>query len=230
MAWWEEEKQRKTARGKKTRGEQVDRKFEPCHVGSRHLLSGLLYCGHNEGEKHPMLADFIPAKKGQRGHWDFYICARKKNSRDLKCDSKRIGARVLETSIIQALIEQVLTRDNLRPIADTIAQQLLETNQSASTRLSVVQTELQQVERQIDNLLSAIEDMGLSPSLKEKLTKREAECERLKSHAAQLQALVVQVSDIPRGAMTYSMNGLTRCASRCKVRIQKSLDVRFDIL
>ncbi len=145
-----------------------------------------------------MLADFIPAKKGQRGHWDFYICARKKNSRDLKCDSKRIGARVLETSIIQALIEQVLTRDNLRPIADTIAQQLLETNQSASTRLSVVQTELQQVERQIDNLLSAIEDMGLSPSLKEKLTKREAECERLKSHAAQLQALVVQVSDIPR--------------------------------
>ncbi|MBK8024962.1 MAG: recombinase family protein [Chloroflexi bacterium] len=198
MAWWEAEQQQRTERSKKMRGEQLDGKLEPRRVGARHLLSGILYCGHNEGEEHPMLADAIPAKKGQHGRWDFYICSRKKNSRSQKCSSKRIGARILEQSVTQALFEHVLTRENLRQLADTIAQQLSDTNHDASVRLAAVQAELQQVERQIDNLLSAIEEMGLSPSLREKLTKREAERERLKTQADQLHRLVVKAADIPR--------------------------------
>ena len=104
-----------------------------------------------------------------------------KNSRDHKCDAKRIGARVLEQSIIDALVIHVLTRYNLRPLTELIAQQVRETNNDASIRLSAIQADLQQVERQIENLLNAIENMGLSPSLKEKLTKREAEKAHLKS-------------------------------------------------
>jgi hypothetical protein len=38
----------------------------------------------------------------------------------------------------------------------------------------------------LQNLLSAIENMGLSPSLKEKLTKREAEKAHLKSQESHL--------------------------------------------
>lgn len=63
-------------------------------------MSGILFCGIVEGEEHPMLADYIPAKEGVRGHWDFYICNTKKNSRNHKCPSKRIGARILEQSVI----------------------------------------------------------------------------------------------------------------------------------
>ncbi len=198
MEWWEDEQQRRAERSKKMRGEALDKRLEPRRVGGRHLLSGILYCGHNEGEEHPMLADYIPAKKGQRGHWDFYVCATKKNTRDQKCSSKRVTARILEQSVVQALVDHILIHENLRPMADVIAQQLSETNHDASVRLSAVQGELLQVEKQIENLLSAIEDMGLSPSLKEKLTKREAERARLKTQVSQLQKLLVKVSDIPR--------------------------------
>lgn len=145
-----------------------------------------------------MLADCIPAKKGQRGHWDFYICSHKKNSRDVKCQSKRVSARLLEASVIDALIEQVLTHANLGPIADAITQHLVQTDQSAQMQLKALEAELRQLERQIDHLLEAVENMGLSPSLREKLTKREADRERMRSQIAQLRKLVVKASDIPR--------------------------------
>ena len=61
-----------------------------------------------------------------------------------------------------------------------------------------MQADLQQVERQIENLLSAIENMGLSPSLKEKLTKREAEKAHLKSQESHLRKLIVKIIDIPQ--------------------------------
>ncbi len=198
MEWWEEEQKRKTERAKKMRGDKMDKNLEPRRVGGKHLLSGILYCGEIEGVEHPMLADFIPAKKGQRGHWDFYICSMKKNSRDHKCDAKRIGARVLEQSVIDALVNHVLTPDNLRPLGESIAQQVRETNNDASIRISAIQADLEQVERQIDNLLSAIENMGLSPSLKEKLTKREAEKSQLKSQESHLKKLIVKIIDIPQ--------------------------------
>ncbi|HYO87016.1 MAG TPA: hypothetical protein VER79_00095 [Candidatus Limnocylindrales bacterium] len=42
--------------------------LEPRRVGGKYLLSGILYCGANlaNGEEHPVLADYIPAKEGQR--------------------------------------------------------------------------------------------------------------------------------------------------------------------
>ncbi|NUQ04670.1 MAG: hypothetical protein HUU31_12360 [Anaerolineae bacterium] len=144
-----------------------------------------------------MLADYIPAKEGVRGHWDFYICNTKKNSRNHKCPSKRIGARILEQSVIDCLMNTILTRDHLRPLADAIAQQVSQTNTDAGVRLSAVQDELSHVERQVNNLLNAIEEMGLSPSLKEKLTKREAEKERLKSEVSVLERTIISVTEIP---------------------------------
>ena len=197
MEWWAEEQARKTERGKKKRGQKMDIALEPRRVGAKHLLSGLLMCGNNEGEEHPMLSDFIPAKKGQRGHWDFYICATKKNSRGHKCVSKRIGARILERSVIDSLMTHVLTHANLRPLADAIARQLLQTNNDVGVRLSAVEAELDQVERQVANLLSAIEDVGLSPSLKEKLIQREAEKERLHTEVANLKKMMVKSKAIP---------------------------------
>jgi hypothetical protein len=145
-----------------------------------------------------MLADFIPAKKGQHGHWDYYICSRKKNSRVHKCACRRVGARGLEQAVVDSLMTHVLTRENLRPLADTIAQQLMQTNTDAGVRLDAVRTELEQVERQIDNLLRAIEDMGLSPSLREKLTKCEADKERLCTEVLRLEKMIVKARDIPR--------------------------------
>src|SRR5690606_32982023 len=92
MEWWQEEQAQRAERGKKLRGQKMHAALEPRRVGARHRLSGLLFCGEIEGEEHAMLADAIPAKKGKRGHWDFYICSLKKNTRDRQCASRRLGA------------------------------------------------------------------------------------------------------------------------------------------
>jgi len=198
MEWWVEEQQKRSERGKKTRSETMDSNLEPRRVGSRHLLSGLLFCAEVDGEEHPMLADRIAPKTGKHGRWDFYICSTKKNTRDRKCASKRVGARVLEQSVVDSLMNNILTRENLRPLADVISDQLAQTNTDAGLRLTALRNELDPIERQIANLIGAIEDMGLSPSLKEKLTKREGEKERLKAEIALLERTLVQAPDIAR--------------------------------
>jgi hypothetical protein len=79
--------------------------------------------------------------------------------------------------------------------ADVI-QRLLDN--AVEVRLDSIRTEQEQVEHQIDNLHRAIEDMGLSPSLREKLTKREAEKERLSTEVLRLEKMIVKARDIPR--------------------------------
>lgn len=141
-------------------------------------------------------SDCISPKEGKRGRWDFHICSTKKNTRDHKCTSKRVGARILEQSVLDSLMNHVLTRDNLRPLADVISAQLAQTNTDAGLRLTALRNELEPIERQITNRIGAIEDMGLSPSLKEKLTKRESEKERLKAEIALLERTLVKTSDL----------------------------------
>ncbi len=198
LEWWEEEQRRRAERGKKHRSEAGDPMLDPRRVGSKYLLSGLLFCGQVNGEEHPMLGNSTTGKtqKQKRGAWEYYICGVKKNSRDQKCDSRRLGAHLIEHAVIDSLMRDVLTRDNLRPLADAIAAQLADTNRDAATRLSALQAELDQVERQLANLIGAIENMGLSPTLRDKLTKREAEKERLKGDIAQFEKMLISSPDI----------------------------------
>ena len=84
-------------------------------------------------------------------------------------------------------MRHVLTHENLRPLADTIAHQVQETNGDVSIQLSALQAQLAQVERQIDNLLGAIENIGLSPSLKE----------NSKTEITQLEKMIMKSGAIP---------------------------------
>ncbi len=200
LEWWQQEQERRAERAKKQRAEKVDPMLDPRRVGSRYLLSGLLYCGQVDGQEHPMLGNSATGKNAKRGAWEYYICTVKKNSRDHKCDSRRLGAKPLEQAVIDCLMRDVLNLDNLRPLAQAIAGQLADVNQDAAIRLSAVQSELEQVERQIGNLTDAIEQMGLSPTLRDKLTKREAERERLKLDMDQLEHLLVRSPDMTQVA------------------------------
>jgi hypothetical protein len=87
-----------------------------------------VYCAAINGEEHPMMADTVPAKNGVRGQWDFYICSYKKNSRGKKCTASRISAAGLDKAVIDKLMTEVLTRDNLKPIAEKLAEGMLESS------------------------------------------------------------------------------------------------------
>jgi site-specific DNA recombinase len=194
--WFEEEQKKRTERGKKRKGDRVEREFEPRRMGNDYLLSGLVFCGAVDGEEHPMHIESIPAQKGKRGKYTFFICTTLKNTRGTHCDAKRISIRTLEEAVIENLLTHVLTSDNLRPLAENLARSLAERNRDAGTRITVVEDQLEETRRSLDNILDAIENMGYAPHLKQRYDTRKREEEELASELARLKKLRVKPAAI----------------------------------
>ncbi len=199
--WFEAEQQRRAERAKKRNGKKMDRNLEPRRIGSEYLLSGLVVCGHVDGEEHPMNVENIPGEKGKRGSYTFFICTTMKNSRGTHCQAKRIGLKSLDRTVIETLLAHVLTMDNLRPLAVNIAKSLEERSNDAGTRITALEDKLAEVQKSLENILDAIEKMGYAKHLQERYDKRKREEEELLSELEILQALqvnprqIAQISD-----------------------------------
>lgn len=96
MEWYEDEQKNRADRGDKQRRQPVRPELEPRRVGGGYLLSGLVACGHVDGEEHPMTIESIPGEKGVRGQYAFFICTRMKNSRGEQCQARRTSVRALD--------------------------------------------------------------------------------------------------------------------------------------
>ena len=195
--WYEEEQQRVQERAAKRNGRKMKSEHEPRRVASRHLLSGLARCGEVEGEEHPMHADTIPAKEGVRGQWDFYVCTRRVNTRGRECNAQRISAAALEQAVVDQLMAEVLTLENLRPIAANLARSLMDRNQSVLEQISALKSRLAEIRLAVGKLLDALEKAGWSSSVQERLELREAEERELIAEIASLEAAIVTPDEIP---------------------------------
>lgn len=194
--WFDAEQDRRRERGKKVRGEKMDRRFEPRRIGSKQLLSGLVFCGYVEGEEHPMNFESIPAKEGKRGHYTFYVCTTMKNTRKNYCQSGRMSSKNLDQTVIEALLTQVLTMDNLRPLAQSIAKAMDERSSDAGTRMIAVENKLADVQKGLENIMDAIEKMGYANHLQKRYDERKREEQELLSELSILKALQVNRKQI----------------------------------
>ncbi|MCB9453111.1 MAG: recombinase zinc beta ribbon domain-containing protein [Anaerolineaceae bacterium] len=199
--WFEVEQKRQAENANKHNGKPVDRNHEPRRVGSQYLLSGLVFCGHVDGEEHPMNAESIPGKKGKRGNYSFFICSAMKNSRGQTCQAKRVSTRALDETLIENLLAHVLTLENLRPLAQNIARSLEERSHDAGTRIAVLEDQLAEVKQSLENILDAIEKMGYASHLQQRYDQRKREEEELLTEITTLHALqvnprqIAQISD-----------------------------------
>ncbi|MBE2270889.1 MAG: recombinase zinc beta ribbon domain-containing protein [Anaerolinea sp.] len=189
---FEAEQQQREVRAAKRMKKPINPSEEPRALGSRHLLSGLVFCNAVDGEEHPMHADTVPEKEGKRTRWDFYMCTTKKNTKNVYCNSSRISAKALEEAVIDALMNDVLKPANLRPIADSMAKMLSERNDDVMARIQAVQGQLDQVRKGISQLLDAIEKAGFSSSIQGRLADREEEERKLIAQLVNLEDLIVE--------------------------------------
>lgn len=195
--WFQQEQRLRDERSAKLQQRKSNPMLEPRRVASRHLLSGLVYCGAVEGEEHPMNADTVPARKGKRTRWDFYICSLKKNSREQRCQASRVSAAALDRAVIDNLTRHILNIDNLRPVADALSSSLQERNADVSERIAVVQGKLDEIQRSISKLVDAVEKAGFSTSLQTRLQAREQEEREIIAELANLEDLLIQPREIP---------------------------------
>ena len=89
----------------------------------------------------------------------------------------------LEQFVVKTALEKVL---NDRVI-DLLADKLLEYQSKENTRLPVLQAELKEVKRRIDNLVAAIEQGILTPSTKSRMEELEQQREELETSVLQEQ-------------------------------------------
>jgi len=194
--WFDDEQVHRAERNKKHEGQKMDPRQEPRRVGSNYLLSGLVMCGHVDGEEHAMNVEHIPAQKGKRGAYTFFICMTSKNSRRQRCDAKRVSVRSLDKAVIDNLLENIVTVENLRPIAREIAQKLNERTRDASIRLDALEAELEEVQTSLENIMDAIEKMGYAKHLQARYDTRKREEEALIHEISVLKSLQVRPKDL----------------------------------
>ena len=143
-----------------------------------YLLTTKLFCGK---------CGTMMAGESGRSHTGtvhcYYKCGTRKRSGKEACSLKPVRKEPLEQFVVQTALEKVL---NDRVI-DLLADKLLEYQSKENTRLPVLQVELKEVKRRIDNLVAAIEQGILSPSTKARMEELEQQREALETSILQEQ-------------------------------------------
>ena len=143
-----------------------------------YLLTTKLFCGK---------CGTMMAGESGRSHTGtvhcYYKCGTRKRSGKEACSLKPVRKEPLEQFVVQTALEKVL---NDRVI-DLLADKLLEYQSKENTRLPVLQAELKEVKRRIDNLVTAIEQGILTPSTKARMEELEQQREALETSILQEQ-------------------------------------------
>lgn len=129
------------------------------------LLTTKLFCGHC-GE--PMTGDGGTGKSGKV--YSYYIC---NGRRQHKCEKERAGKDWIEDLVVDELVRLIHSDDFIETVADRCMEfQKREKDRSA---LNALEARQKDVEKSIQNMLSAIEAGIITPSTKTRLMELEAE-------------------------------------------------------
>ena len=143
-----------------------------------YLLTTKLFCGK---------CGTMMAGESGRSHTGtvhcYYKCGTRKRSGKEACSLKPVRKEPLEQFVVKTALEKLL---NDRVI-DLLADKLLEYQSKENTRLPVLQAELKEVKRRIDNLVAAIEQGILTPSTKSRMEELEQQFEALETSILQEQ-------------------------------------------
>ena len=130
------------------------------------LLTTKLFCGLCGA---PMTGDGGTSRSGKV--YDYYTCNNRKYKRT--CKKERAKKDWIEELIVRALVELIHSDTFIATVADKVMEyQEREKDRSALTALEIRQKEIQKA---IDNLLSAIEAGIITPSTKSRLVALESE-------------------------------------------------------
>ena len=125
-----------------------------------YLLTGKAFCGHC-GK--PMIGDSGTSKTGSMHY--YYSCQTHK--RRAGCDKKSIRKDLLEDSVINFLLDTVLSGPETEKLADCVEKVMRE--RAAASPLRAMESELRETERKISNVNRAIAEGVFSTSTIEML-------------------------------------------------------------
>lgn len=133
----------------------------PKRLVSHGLLSGLVYCQHCGA---PMSVTSIK-------QWYYYVCTRHVRRHD--CPARRIPFEALETGIIRALLDQILTLENLLMVQARLETAYQRVKSSSLDHKIDLNRQLKANKREISNLVTAVKSGQYSKALLDALAEAE---------------------------------------------------------
>ena len=195
--WFVEKQQCIAARAQKMQGKDTQPMVEPRRRSSPGLLSGKVFCGAVTGEEHPMHWHSAPARAG-RAQWDSYNCSCRKRTHGERCRGQDVSARVLHQAVLDKIFSDILTRDNLRPLADELTQALHAQDATVSSQRQAIQDQLTKNQQALTRLLDSLEQADLPrPLVAERLTQRHAERSELLIQLHRLDERAIKPATLP---------------------------------
>ena len=150
----------------------LQNQFGTKSVEVNYLLRGKVYCGYCG---HQIIAESGTSMTGVVKR--YYKCGgRKANS---GCQKKNIRKEDLENLVIDVTVEMFQQDNNLELIADEIMK-IYESKKKEQSVLNLLTSELQETQRSIENLLTAIQQGIITSSTKTRLEELEMKADELK--------------------------------------------------
>ena len=143
------------------------------------------------------------------------------------CDARYVAADRLERAVVGAVLDRVLTVENMQRLLMKIRAALADS--TVADELRRLEGELSRLRRLVGNLLDMVEDGG-GQEVKERLKAREGELARLQTQYAELQQrqklAAFELSDAELEAVLAAMRADVQSAEVAVARRALSLFVR----
>ena len=143
-------------------------------VEEPYLLRGKLVCGHCGL---PIRGDAGTSKSGQVMR--YYTCAGRKRIKN-KCPKKPLRKADLEQLVIDITLKALDNPKNIEPLVDRVFE-LNEKRAQTNNTLLILQNEIDECQRAIDNLMRAMEQGIITATTKQRLEELEGRMEELKA-------------------------------------------------
>ncbi|MBP2654769.1 MAG: Recombinase [Firmicutes bacterium] len=125
-----------------------------------YFLSGLVHCG----ECGAIMSGSKVTSRGNK--YSYYRCD--KQQRNNSCGNARIKNEDIE-AVVFDYIKQQFSDENIPLLTESINRAIAESSKEATQELTVFQNQKKELTKKIYNLVSAIDETGLNPLIKEKL-------------------------------------------------------------
>lgn len=140
--------------------------FDDDHKPAPYLLSGILFCGHCKAK----MVGISGTSKTGKIHY-YYSC---NNSRKHSGNCTKTAERRDQLEdLVAATIRAAMTEDVINKIATNTCRLVLEENKEQVTQLDLLKAQLAETNNMIANLIKAIEQGAISPSITNRLNEME---------------------------------------------------------
>lgn len=175
----------------RTKNTGAENPAHPARSDSSYILSGLAYCAICGA---PLNGNTLIFKTNGPRQYQYYGCSKQARSPD-RCPARLIPKQALEHTILQNIIQYILSPENLSAIQNDLISEHQEHAAETIARRSELSQRISAIRHSINNIVNAIAIAGHNPSLIQKLNELETQNTNIQDEITQIDTWIQTPSE-----------------------------------